>query len=76
MTTPVHTDIGYSLRIALKECAHCAPHSPYIWKPKTMQKLEKLGLVEPDQLMAFGRVAYHVTTAGHALLSDETVNTP
>lgn len=56
--------LGYQLQVALKDCIECYRHSPYIWKQASMRKLHALGLVEPDQLMYAGKVAYHPTEAG------------
>lgn len=68
METVNAVKLGYQLEVALKDCVECHKHSPYIWKQASMRKLHALGLVEPDQLMYAGKVAYHPTEAGkHAV---------
>jgi hypothetical protein len=57
------------LIVALKDCDSYAKHRPYVWKPKTMQRLEALGLAEPDMLMHAGKVAYHLTDKGREALT-------
>ena len=54
---------------ALRDCAQYSPHRGYIWKPKTMQKLEKLGLVEITGEVQFGRICYQPTAKGREVLS-------
>jgi hypothetical protein len=61
--------LGYQLQVALKDCIELYRHSPYIWKQASMRKLHALGLVEPDQLMYCGKLAYHPTAAGIAAVS-------
>lgn len=71
MNAPLSNDLKLapSLVDALKECAECAPHSPYIWRPKSMLKLEAFGFVAPDQLVYAGRVPYHITVKGREFLT-------
>jgi hypothetical protein len=66
---PNDSRLSRALVAALRECAEYAPHRPYIWRPKTMQKLEARGLVAPDSLMYAGKVPYHVTDKGREFLS-------
>ena len=54
--------------VALKDCARFSRGS-YIWKPKTMQKLAVLGLVETVE-GAYGQTAYALTKAGYFVVGD------
>lgn len=60
-----HTD---DLRDALEEVARCTGHRPYIWRPRTMEKLASIGLVETEELMCQGKVSYRITELGRAAL--------
>lgn len=57
------------IELALRECAEWSRHQPYIWKQKTMEKLEKLGYVEKQQVMYAGRVCYQATDKGREYLA-------
>lgn len=52
---------------ALRDCERW--RGPYIWKVKSMQKLERLGLVEHEDLVYYyGKPTYKPTAAGRAYL--------
>ena len=61
-----------TLRAAL---ADCAGFGTYLWKPKAMEKLAALGLVErvPNEDRA-GQLAYRITAAGKAAMTKEAAN--
>jgi hypothetical protein len=64
--------IGASLFLALRDCASYSTGT-YIWKPKSMERLAALGLVECVGMARFappGTVAYAITDAGRALIKD------
>lgn len=57
-----------SLLLALRDCVEWHRHRPYVWKPKSMEKLEKLGFVERDPLIYSGMIAYAPTEKGRDYL--------
>ena len=64
--------IGASLFLALKDCAGFSTGT-YIWRPKSMEKLAALGLVQRVSVETFGpsgSVAYALTEAGRNLIKE------
>lgn len=72
MNRPAEEKLPLPLLVALKDCHGYAKHRPYIWKPKSMEKLAVLGYVEPEMLMHAGRTVYRVTEKGRAFLEKTT----
>lgn len=54
---------------ALEDVSRWHRHQPYIWKPKSMEKLAALGYVETEQLMFCGKIPYTVTAKGREYLA-------
>lgn len=65
--------VSDALLVALKDCANY-PRGNYLWKPKSMEKLAAMGLVEevPTGERYYRHIAaYAITEAGRAALAGE-----
>jgi hypothetical protein len=66
---PTKDVLSKSLRLALEDCAQYHKHRPYIWKQKSMEKLEALGYVQKEPLIYAGCVTYSPTLKGREYIA-------
>lgn len=65
-----------SLKLAIQDCTQYR-HGFFIWRPKSMEKLESLGYAKRiPHAMAPGVFAWEITDAGHKALSEAACDAP